>query len=522
MKENQPPNDEFSYDVIAYPSQIIPQTHPDRLAAVAKLYGLNPAPPDKCRVLELGCGTGTNLNWFAYHLPESEFVGVDLAQNHIVEAKEDAEELGLQNVEFYQQDVMEIDVNTYGKFDYIIAHGLFSWVPDFVREKVLSLYDELMNPNGVGFISYNVFPGCHRRRIVRNAMRFHTRSIENPIEKVENGVGFIEFVIENNEHIPVYQGILKHEYEGFAKRPLQNIYHDDFAEINQPFYFTEFIAEAEKHNLQFLSESDYLPTKRNHLAKDVAETIKGFSQNLIEYEQYSDFLECRRFRQTLLCKKGANLEKDVKTSAIKEFYVSSELKPTSPQIDLNPNVYKEFISKKGDKVGINHNLTKIFLSSLVNAGSHPVKFDELIENAFGILSSQGIVYEDLDKEIEVTTSLLLQLYSPSAIGFHTMPSPALPFVSEKPIASQFAVWHSKQNELAANFYGIGLTVRDIFTRSLLNLLDGKRTREDLLSELTKIIESSDEIEEKETILAQLPESLDRDLFILAKMGFLFG
>src|SRR6266704_7122461 len=65
-----------AYDRVPYPSGVFSQTHPNRLATVAFLRGMDPAPVSRCRVLELACGTAANLVSFAHQFPESEFVGV--------------------------------------------------------------------------------------------------------------------------------------------------------------------------------------------------------------------------------------------------------------------------------------------------------------------------------------------------------------------------------------------------------------------------------------------------------------
>ena len=127
---------------------------------------MNPPTVENCRVLELGCGDGNSLLAHAFNLPDAHFVGVDLAENHIQKAKKSVEELNLKNIEFHQTDVMKMSSEDFGKFDYITAHGLFSWVPEFVREKILSLYHEMLAPNGVGYISFNAFPGAHQRQMV--------------------------------------------------------------------------------------------------------------------------------------------------------------------------------------------------------------------------------------------------------------------------------------------------------------------------------------------------------------------
>ena len=83
-----------AYDQVLYPSISFPQTHPARLATVAFLRGMRPAPIDRCRVLELGCGAGRNLLPMAFYLPDSEFVGLDLARQPIAFGQAFAADLG--------------------------------------------------------------------------------------------------------------------------------------------------------------------------------------------------------------------------------------------------------------------------------------------------------------------------------------------------------------------------------------------------------------------------------------------
>src|SRR5215203_2185573 len=135
-------DNKFAYDQVPYSSFTFPQTRPDRLATLGAFHGLDPASPEKCRVLELGCGDGTNLISFAYILPNSDFVGIDLSALHMDQANAPAEELNLSNLTLLQDDVMDFTRERFGEFDYIIAHGLFSWVPEPVRAKILEIVSE--------------------------------------------------------------------------------------------------------------------------------------------------------------------------------------------------------------------------------------------------------------------------------------------------------------------------------------------------------------------------------------------
>src|SRR5262245_22544912 len=118
-----------SYDELPYSSRAFPYTHPDRLAVWAVLLGMTPRPVGSCRVLELGCGMGANLMPMAEQLPGSQFLGIDLSTRQIAAGKQIAAELGLTNIDFQALDILELGPSL-GEFDYIICHGVYSWVPE--------------------------------------------------------------------------------------------------------------------------------------------------------------------------------------------------------------------------------------------------------------------------------------------------------------------------------------------------------------------------------------------------------
>ena len=141
-----------SYDELSYPGQAVAQTHPDRLAVMAKLFGMAPAPLSGCRVLELGCASGANLIPMAEQMPDASFVGLDLSSRQIADGQAVIAALGLQNIELKQLDISDAN-DSLGKFDYIIAHAVYSWVPPEVQDKVLAICNANLAPSGVAYVS---------------------------------------------------------------------------------------------------------------------------------------------------------------------------------------------------------------------------------------------------------------------------------------------------------------------------------------------------------------------------------
>ena len=146
------------YEAIAYAALPHPLTHPDRLATVATFLGYDAPAPARCRVLEVGCNQGANLVPMAVTLPDATFVGCDLSPSAIDAGRAMAAAIGARNVDLRCADLATLDP-TLGPFDYIVAHGVYSWVPADVREALFALAGARLAPGGVMFVSFNALPG---------------------------------------------------------------------------------------------------------------------------------------------------------------------------------------------------------------------------------------------------------------------------------------------------------------------------------------------------------------------------
>lgn len=510
------PND-FIYDAVPYPSFTFPQTHPDRLATMATFYGMNPAHPEKCRVLELGCGDGANLMSFAYSLPESEFVGVDLAEVHIADAKKAAEELNLSNVSFFAENVMDFSRERFGEFDFIIAHGLYSWIPDFVREKVVEIYAECLAPNGVGYISYNAFPGCHLRSIMWDAMRFHTAEIAEPLERVRQGKTILSFLSEAVEPDSIYQTMIKLELSEIAERTEENVFHDELAEINQPYYFYEFINHIKPHGLQYLSEAEPFSTHDGNLSLEARQALASLGRDIVRREQYLDFIKCRRFRSTLVCRESNALNRERRPEMVNKFYFASRVKAASETPNVKEPVGERFTSAKGASFEISHPLSKAALIYLSSIWSRSVGFNELIAEARKMLDEMPDA--EFVGEVHTTASLLLSMSEAGFVKLHVFQPQFVAEAGEFPEASAFARWQVRRNcENVTTLSGMNLTPEDSFVSNLLLLLDGTRNREMLMKELSTKIEIAEK--DRDAFMRDLPDILEFNLSKMAESGLL--
>lgn len=295
-----------AYDEVPYAGRPYPDAHPERMATMAALFGIQAPPVERCRVLEVACGDAANLIPMAYAFPQGEFVGFDIAAQPIEAGRRLARRIGLTNISLSQLDLANFPADA-GAFDYIIAHGLYSWVPAAIRDQLLALIGRHLSARGVAFVSYNVFPGCHVRRMVWEMLRFHTEALDDPAERIAEAQALARLIAEGRTADDAYTTLMKEELARISSRDAGFVFHDDLAQVNDPCYFHEFVAHAERHGLQFLCEAELVATARTGLSAEARSVLDALEP--LAREQYLDFAKCRRFRQTLLCRADITVQR---------------------------------------------------------------------------------------------------------------------------------------------------------------------------------------------------------------------
>ena len=509
----------YSYDLLPYPSRFFLQTHPDRLATAATLYGMRPARVENCSVLELGCGNGSNLLAQAYGLPLARFVGIDLAEKHIQKARESAAELGLENVEFRQMDLMDLDTATFGKFDYIIAHGLFSWVPEAVRSRILQIFREMLEPNGVGYISYNAYPGAHLRELGRSILQMHAGDAAGPAEKAEQALSFLRFVAENFVGPDVYRQVLRSEVKRHLEHDAEDIFNDDLADVYRPFYFREFAEQLQGSGLQFLSEAEIHAASRHGLPDQARQYLDSLA-DVIDVEQNLDLLRGRVFRQTLFCHQDVQLDRNIKPELLDQFYLSSPIRPASPDVNIAARRIVKFARPAGYSIDIDHPLTKAALLRLGEIWGDSIATAELLSHSVEVLEKLGVENKDWEQQKTITRSILLQLCTQTdLIELHTYRPHGHTPPSDRPRTNRLSRWQMRDSRDVLTLLQKDLQIADSISRRLLELLDGTRGRTELLNDLRLFIESENiEPGERDTLPADLSKWLDDSLTELGRLG----
>jgi len=293
------------YDEVRYESRPVPGTAPERLARASLSHG-GPLPrPRDFRTLELGCGDGANLLPLAFYRPDASFVGIDSAGTAIRAARAAADELALANVCFVQADLADDAAAAAGEFDYVIAHGVLSWVGERARSGLLRTVDSTLAPSGLCYLSHNVRAGWVVRGQVRDILRGATAGEDGLPSKARRArcvAAELLRVVARSDH--AYQVLLAYELERIATADEGYVVHEYLCEENVAFDHPQVVALLAAHGMTYLCDARHdddqgrVPTE----LRDVLERL-GYAGD--ELEQAADVLGHRRFRASVFCRTDA-------------------------------------------------------------------------------------------------------------------------------------------------------------------------------------------------------------------------
>jgi SAM-dependent methyltransferase len=486
------------YDDVPYPGHPFAQTHPDRLATLATLFGLAPPPVERCRVLELGCGDGGNLVPMALPLPGARFLGVDAAVGAIARGRALIGALELSNIELEARPIEELKPAP-GGFDYVIAHGLYSWVAAPVRDRLLALCSEVLSEQGVAYVSYNALPGGRLRQALRDMLLFHSPATGPPRERVDQARDLLRLLVEGWSDRHEFGAVMRRQAERLLERGDETLFHDELAAINESVYFQEFAAHAARHHLQYLAEADFFEMQIGTLPEPVARELLGVEDRL-RREQYLDFLKGRMFRQTLLCREELALDPTPRPAVVERMAVSS---PVQAKGEPGPDGQTTFEGPSGSTLSTDHPLVVGALERLGRRWPAALWVRELIPPSAS------------HTEREALCDALLRCYAGNVVQLHVHPPKLATSAGELPEASPLARHQASSGELVTNLRHTSVRIEDELGRRLVSLLDATRDRGLLASELRAWLVASGQ-----EAPAALEDSLERSLQGLARLALL--
>jgi SAM-dependent methyltransferase len=483
---------------VPYPGHPFAQTHPDRLATLGTLFRIEPPPLEACRVLELGCGDAGNLVPMALTLPGGRFVGIDAAEGAVARGRELVEALGLTNVTLEVGQIEELELPP-DAFDYVIAHGVYSWVEPPVRDRLLELCRWALSERGIAYVSYNVLPGGRVSGALRDMLVFHTAGLDDPAERIEQARALLRLLIGGWSDEHEFGAIMRRQSERLLERSDETLFHDELAGVNEPVYFHAFMSHAARYGLQYLAEADFFEMQTGILPEPLSDELLRV-EDVIRREQYLDFIKGRMFRQTLLCRAELEVDRSPQPLVVEDLAVSSPTQPAGPP-DRKGRV--TFEGPTGSTLTTDHPLVSGAVERVGRSWPGAIWVRDLIpENA-----------NEADRA--AVCGALLRCYAANLVQMHASPPPLTTSVSERPDVSPLARHQARSGQLVTNLRHASVRLEDDLGRRLVVLLDGARDRVQLLHELRSfLLETGHEVPDP------LEAGLERSLEGIARLALL--
>lgn len=509
-----------SYDEFPYEFKAFAVSHPDRLATIATLFGMKPQSPARCRVLEMGCAMGGNLIPMAINLPGSQFLGVDLSARQIADGRAIIEKLGLQNIELRHASILDVDAD-YGMFDYIICHGVYSWVPREAQDKILSICSKNLNPMGVAYVSYNVYPGWHMSGMIREMMIYHAGRFSRATDRIAQARALLDFLSKSvPPQLSAYNTMLKESLDYLRNMSDAYLLHEYLEEHNEPLYFYQFIERAGAAELSFLSESNLSEMLISRFPPEAQKTIQKISLgDIIHVEQYMDFLGRRTFRQTLLCHQHIPISRILQAAPLHGMLVTANFKPLSETPNYATEGPEQFKGPRG-QITLTDPYVKTAMALLFKAAPMPIGFNDLCVAARKIVSRADDSSSSKEKDIQSLGNIILSCFAMGHVNLQLIPSAFTTALNEKPMAFSLARLQAETTNTVTNGRHEVATLNE-FDRRVLQDLDGTHDRNSIIQFLMGLLaqgvlvarENNEPVQEqdrKRAILErELPGSLKR-------------
>jgi SAM-dependent methyltransferase len=441
-------NGTTAYDEVQYPSTLHPATHPARLAALARLHGLDAPDPAKARVLEVAGGDGLNVIAMAAVYPEAQFLSFDLSSSAVARGRALAQAAGLDNVRIEQGDVVDAADGLDGEFDYVIVNGLYAWVPEPVRAATLKLIGGVLSPEGIAFLSYNTTPGGYLRLAVREMLlREREQGLDAQDEMRRVRAFLADFVVPRDDDDPA-RASLRYAARPIMEKPDGFLFHDELGDCFEPQALTEVARAAAPHGLSLLGDAMPALVFNGLPGSDLDE------EEALRFAQTEDYMDCAFFHRSLFVRSGRGPLRRIDPACFAGLYGAARVRRTGPQTLMS-----------GDKeIEIDDDRLCDFLELLGRSAPAWVPLDEFAGS-------------------QAHCEALVQLYQRGIVDLYATPYPGGSEPGDRPRASGLV-----RAQIAAGIVGLSaiehraIAVADHAPRAFLALLDGTRSRDQLVAD----------------------------------------
>lgn len=504
LHEHTMPYEPSPYDEVPYRGTVGANSSPAHLRTCALWHhGPDPA-SDAYRLVELGCGDGANLLPLAYYSPDSTFVGIDYSHTELDRAREAAQSLGLNNVHFVLKDVRDLAPAGFAPCDYVIAHGLYSWVPKDAREAILAFCRHSLAPTGLAYISYNAQPGWGTRRLVRETLLRNPSVREAPLE--EKAKRAIEAAARLLEDLPsrdyAHAVLLGEELERVRDGKPFYVYHEYIADVNEGFWLGDFVEDARSHGLEYVADAQFCRWE-GHVPAELRDALARRGLDRVEQEETADLLGDRYFRASILCRADAPRTSSSHQDLVERFHIATSLSAVSDPFDLREGVVERFegqgmVGENVPEVTLNAAITKAAVVLLAERWPAGMRLQELFDSAAALLTGHGCATPEGARS--QLSDELTTLFEAGQVEFRWR-EPAYPAeLPEYPRGHALARFEAEHREALTSLYHVPIPFEPEI-RAMVHDLDGCRSHAEIRDDFGR-------------------ERVDETLQVLQRWGFL--
>jgi hypothetical protein len=352
-----------------------------------------------------------------------------------------------------------------------------------VRERILSICSRNLSPNGIAYISYNVYPGWGQRGMLREMMLYHTRGITDPTARVHQARALLDFI--TREAVPrdgPYAHYLGDESREFAKFPDTYLLHEYLAEDNHPVFFHEFVAAAASAGLRYVGDSAF-SHEESRLSAEFRRVISQLGSDVVRRGQYVDFALNRTFRQSLFCRSGVLTYEGPNPEAVRSLRLVALARPEHPKPDLSSEAREPFVTMYGEKVLVDEPLIKAALFALYELWPRSAGLDELWASTRGLLGHAEVAGNADRAEF---AARLLQCHTLQLVDMHTMDPPIATEPGERPRTTALARRNAAGDTRVVSLRNHNAVLEEV-DRLVLPLLDGSRDRAAIVDAMSALV-----------------------------------
>ncbi len=465
------------YDSQPYSSIPVRISAPSHLA-LASLWHNGPASPlGSFRAAELGCGDGANLLALAFYGPQAELSGFDNASTCEDRARRAIQAVGIDNLTFHRRDLGSLKPPDHGPLDYIVIHGVFSWIAADVRRAVLDFCRAALAPGGLAYISFNTYPGWSMRGMVRDLLLRSLEVIEAPIG--DKGQRAIEVAGALVEDLPsrdsAYGALLARELERVRDSQPFYVLHEYLAEHNRPFWFRDFTELVRDHGLDHLTDAQFCRPE-GQVPRELVAALGARGLDPVRREETIDLLCERHFRASVLCRDDAPRSELTRRELLDRVHIATALSARSDPFVLDEGIVETFTGPEGWEVTLDSAITKAAVLLLAAQFPRGARLAELFERASAVLLDHD--REVSEAEREVLAGELVELFERGQVELRLdEPRLCLP-VGDRPRAHGLARFEATQRALLTSPLHTLIPI-DEEARELVRRLDGTRAVEQL-------------------------------------------